>query len=86
MVRESRFSQLPAQFLAVNNPLTSTVLGVSMSGAPMFNGLAGEIVPYGYNSSRPEHNPKSFDLWIDRLPGGKLHRVSNWSEKPTSIP
>ncbi len=76
----------PAQFLAVNNPVTSTVLGLSMSGAPVFTGPTGEIVPYGYNSSNPEHNPKSFDLWIDVLAGGKLYRVSNWSEKPTVVP
>ncbi len=75
----------PAQFLAVNNPVTSTVLGISMSGAPVFTGPTGEIVPYGYNSSNPQHNPKSFDLWIDVLAGGKTNRVSNWSEKPVIV-
>jgi hypothetical protein len=66
--------------------VAGTVLGLPMSGAPVFSGQAGVIVPYSYNSSSPEHNPKSFDLWIDVLAGGKLHRVSNWSEKPIVIP
>jgi len=75
----------PAQFLAVNTPVTSTVLGVSLSGAPVFNGPTGEIIPYGYNSSNPLHNSKSFDLWVDVLAGGKTNRISNWSDKPTII-
>jgi len=75
----------PAQFLAVNNPVTSTVLGLSISGAPVFTRALEEIVPYGYNSSSPQHNPKSFDLWVDVLAGGKTNRVSNWSEKPIVV-
>ena len=75
----------PPQFLAVNNPVTSTVLGVSLSGAPVFTGPTGEIIPYGYNSSNPQHNPKSFDLWVDVLAGGKTNRISNWSDKPVIV-
>jgi len=75
----------PAQFLAVNSPVTTTVLGTSVGGAPVFTGQAGEITPYGYNSSNPQHNPKSFDLWIDVLAGGKTNRISNWSEKPIIV-
>ena len=78
----------PAQFLAINSPVTTTVLGTSMAGVPVFTGpgsTTGEITPYGYNSSNPQHNPKSFDLWIDVLAGGKTNRVSNWSEKPTIV-
>jgi prepilin-type N-terminal cleavage/methylation domain-containing protein len=75
-----------AQFLAVNSPVNSTVLGVSMSGMPVFTGPNnGEIVPYGYNSSSPVHNPKSFDLWVDIIAGGKTNRISNWSTRPIFV-
>jgi prepilin-type N-terminal cleavage/methylation domain-containing protein len=74
------------QFQAVNNPVTSTVLGVSMSGAIVFTGPnGGEIVPYGYNSSNPQHNPKTFDLWVDIIAGGKTNRISNWSARPIFV-
>jgi prepilin-type N-terminal cleavage/methylation domain-containing protein len=76
----------PAQFLAVNSPVTSTVLGVSVSGSPVFSRSAGgDIVPYGYNSSNPQHNPKTFDLWVDAVAGGKTNRISNWSTRPTIV-
>jgi hypothetical protein len=75
----------PAQFLAVNNPVTSTVLGSSLGGAPVFTRTPQEIVPYGYNSSNPQHNPKSFDLWVDVDVGGKTNRISNWSDKPIIV-
>jgi prepilin-type N-terminal cleavage/methylation domain-containing protein len=76
-----------AQFMAVNTPVTSTVLGSTVGGLPVFNNTAtgGEITPYGYNSSNPQHNPKSFDLWIDVIAGGKTNRISNWSDKPIQI-
>jgi prepilin-type N-terminal cleavage/methylation domain-containing protein len=75
----------PAQFLVVTAPVKCTVLGVSMGGFPTFTGLTGEIVPYGYNSSSPQHNPKSFDLWVDIVLGDKTNRISNWSAKPTVV-
>jgi len=71
----------PGQFLEVNNPVTSTVLGSAVGGATVFRGPTGEITPFCYNSSNPQHNPKSFDLWIDIIAGGKTNRISNWSEK-----
>ena len=71
----------PGQFLEVNNPVTSTVLGSAVGGVPLFRGPTGEITPICYNSSNPQHNPKSFDLWIDIIAGGKTNRISNWSEK-----
>ena len=75
-----------AQFLAATSPVTSTVLGVSMSGPITFTGPNnGEIVPYCYNSSGPQHNPKSFDLWLDITVGGKTNRISNWSARPIII-
>ena len=73
-----------AQFLKVES-LKTTVLGVSMSGWPVLTGQTGEIVPYGYNSSNPQHNPKSFDLWVDIYVDGKTNRVNNWSTRPTIV-
>jgi prepilin-type N-terminal cleavage/methylation domain-containing protein len=75
----------PAQFLEVNSPVSSTVLGVSMSGSPVFNGPTGEIVPYGYNSSSPQHNTSSFDLWVDVLAAGQTNRICNWSKRPILV-
>jgi prepilin-type N-terminal cleavage/methylation domain-containing protein len=81
----------PAQFLPVtmagSTPVKCTVLGVSMGGPPVFTftGPTGEIVPYGYNSSNPQHNPKSFDLWVDIVVGDKTNRISNWSAKPIIV-
>ena len=39
-----------------------------------------EVNPWRYNSSTPTHNPKSFDLWVDILVGGKTNRISNWNK------
>jgi prepilin-type N-terminal cleavage/methylation domain-containing protein len=36
--------------------------------------------PFRYVSTNPEHNPGSFDLWIDIYVQGKTNRISNWSE------
>jgi len=77
-----------AQFLAATSPVTSTVLGVSMAGSPLFTGPNnGEIVAYGYNSSDLQrlHNPKTFDLWVDIIAGGKTNRISNWSTRPIFV-
>ena len=72
------------QFLAVSS--TRTVLGVSMQGAhPLTGANNAEIVPYGYNSSSPAQNPKSFDLWVDIIAGGKTNRISNWSSRPIIV-
>ena len=76
----------PAQFMAVTSPVKSTVLGVAMGGPIVFTGANGaQIVPYCYNSSTPQHNPRSFDLWVDITAGGKTNRVSNWSTKPSIV-
>ena len=77
----------PAQFLAVNNPVSCTVLGVavkgSINGSPVFADVNNaKIIPYCYNSSSPTNNPKSFDLWIDIVVDGRTNRISNWSVKP----
>ena len=74
-----------SQFLAVTSPVKATVLGVSMMGVPAFTLNSREIVPYSYNSSSPSHNPKSFDLWVDIIAGGKTNRISNWSARPIIV-
>jgi len=38
--------------------------------------------PWQYNSSRPTHNPSSYDLWVDLYIRGKIYRISNWSKTP----
>jgi prepilin-type N-terminal cleavage/methylation domain-containing protein len=77
------------QYLAITNGNSLTtvcLLGVAMTGPTVFAGLGkGELVPYGYNSSSPQHNPKSFDLWVDITAGGKTNRISNWSSRPIII-
>jgi prepilin-type N-terminal cleavage/methylation domain-containing protein len=76
----------PGQFLAVTSPVKSTVLGVSLGGSPVFTGANNsEIVPYGYNSSSPIHNARSFDLWVDIIVGGKTNRICNWSTRPIFV-
>ena len=46
---------------------------------------ASKINPWRYNSSNPRYNPKSFDLWIDVIAGGKTNRICNWSDKPITV-
>lgn len=75
-----------AQFLAVTSPRTVTVLGVSVDGWPLYTAPNGTtIVPYCYNSSSPQHNPKSFDLSVNITVAGKTNRISNWSTRPIIV-
>lgn len=41
--------------------------------------------PWRYNSSSPTNNPGAFDLWVDVVIGGKINRISNWSEQPQFV-
>jgi len=43
-------------------------------------GTGGEFNPWHYNSTSPEHNPESYDLWADVVIGGKTVRIGNWKE------
>ena len=38
--------------------------------------------PWRYVSSNPTNNTKSYDLWIDLVISGKIHRISNWRKEP----
>ena len=80
----------PGQYQAITNgvanaPPVCTLLGTAIGGPFVYAGPTGEIAPYGYNSSNPQHNPKSFDLWIDIVVGGKTNRISNWSTRPIFV-
>jgi len=76
----------PSQFLAISTPTAATVLGSSIEGPLMYlNAQNIRINPWRYNSSGPRNNPKSFDLWIDVMAGGKTNRICNWSEKPLVV-
>jgi prepilin-type N-terminal cleavage/methylation domain-containing protein len=44
--------------------------------------LESGLNPWRYVSSKPTHNPNSYDLWVDVPIGGKTYRVSNWSTQP----
>jgi prepilin-type N-terminal cleavage/methylation domain-containing protein len=37
-----------------------------------------EFCPWFYNSSRPTHNPDSYDLWVEVNMGGKTKSFGNW--------
>jgi prepilin-type N-terminal cleavage/methylation domain-containing protein len=45
-----------------------------------YKGPGGEFNPWHYNSSKPEHNPDSFDLWATVDVGGQVYTIGNWSD------
>jgi hypothetical protein len=69
--------------MEVTSGVKITVLGTIVEGpiAEMLQGLNGQINPWRYNSVSPVNNPKSYDLWVDILIGGKTNRICNWSDK-----
>ena len=73
------------QFQRITNQPSSTlvsVLGTSLDGPLMFQSTLGaKLNPWRYNSSSPQHNPKTYDLWIDVMAGSKTNRICNWSDK-----
>jgi prepilin-type N-terminal cleavage/methylation domain-containing protein len=67
--------------VVVNPTLTVEVLASKIAGP------AGSINVWHYSAGRVgNHNPNSFDLWIDLKLGSKTNRVCNWSEKPIVLP
>ena len=42
--------------------------------------------PWHYVANGPTNNPRSFDLWVDIVVGGKTNRIANWSDKPIVVP
>ena len=73
----------PGQYgFATNNGVRFGLLTCSVTWpANLGNLVAGapELNPFRYNSSSPVHNPKSFDLWVDVVVGGKTNRFCNWN-------
>ena len=60
--------------------LTTSVAWPERFG-PVIPGAASDLNPIRYNSSSPTNNPKSYDLWVDIVVGGKTNRISNWSQQ-----
>ena len=84
-----------SQYLMVQGPPGNPappvlVLGSPADGAPLFFEPppvgTHKITPWCYNSSSPTNNPRSYDLWIDLIIGGKTNRICNWSDKPIINP
>ena len=50
--------------LTVKQYSKETGPGVGLLTVP-YKGLAGDLNPWNYNSSKPVHNPDSFDLWAE---------------------
>ena len=72
-----------AQFQAITNTGSSilyTVLRTTLDG-PSIPLLDPKLNSWRYNSSSPQHNPKTYDLWIDVMAGSKTNRICNWSDK-----
>jgi prepilin-type N-terminal cleavage/methylation domain-containing protein len=53
---------------------------VPTAGNP--HALETGLNPWRYVSSKPTHNPNSYDLWVDVPISGKTYRISNWSTQP----
>ena len=81
----------PSQFMVITNgdpPTSCSVLGSGIDGWPTMvytDSRGAKLNPWRYNSSNPQHNPKSFDLWIDVAVGSKTNRICNWSDKPLVV-
>jgi prepilin-type N-terminal cleavage/methylation domain-containing protein len=67
----------PSQYVDVNGMRR---LGVAIDGPP--GSMVGNLSPFHYNSSNPENNANSYDLWVDIFVGRQTNRISNWSAKP----
>jgi len=45
-----------------------------------YKGPGGDFNTWHYNSSKPVHNPDSYDLWAVVDVGGKTFTIGNWKE------
>lgn len=68
-------SDSQARILVSSQPWSDTL-------TPGFNPVpsAPGLNPIRYNLTSPTNNPKSYDLWVDVVVGGRINRISNWSE------
>ena len=53
--------------------------GVQLLMVP-YKGTNGDFNPWHYNSSSPQHNLESFDLWAVVVVGNKTITIGNWKE------
>jgi len=78
-----------SQFMSITNGSSTaamSVLGTGVVGPLVYqNTLGVKLNPWRYNSSGPQHNPKSFDLWVDITVGNYTYRISNWSDRPIIV-
>jgi prepilin-type N-terminal cleavage/methylation domain-containing protein len=59
----------------------SFLLTVPYKGPNPIQGAGGDLInPWHYRSSKPVHNPDSFDLWAEVVIGGKTNIIGNWKE------
>ena len=63
--------------------LTSSVEWPGVDLNPPFHPVPNSpgMNPIRYNGSSPKRNPKSYDLWIDIIIGGKTNRINNWGDR-----
>ena len=80
-------SQFLSMQVLASPPISWTVLGSSIDGPLQYQNdqRTAKINPWRYNSSNPQHNPKSFDLWIDVTVGDKTNRICNWNKEPLVV-
>jgi prepilin-type N-terminal cleavage/methylation domain-containing protein len=61
-------------------PVTVEVLASKLRGPMGYTNI------WHYSTGRPgNHNPNSYDLWLDVILGGKTNRICNWSSKPIKL-
>ena len=81
----------PEQFAHVTNgnvrfAVLTTSIRWPKDAGPLVAGADLDLNPIRYNSSSPTNNPKSYDLWVDIVVGGRTNRISNWSDQPEILP
>jgi len=77
----------PSQYFELSNNvrlLTCSIKWPQANGT-VINGVP-DANPWRYVSTGATNNPGQFDLWVDIVAGGKTIRISNWSEKPQTVP
>ncbi len=45
-----------------------------------YKGPHGDFNPWHYNSSSPEHNTETYDLWAEVVINGKTEIIGNWKD------
>ncbi len=66
----------PSGFASAPPPLPS---GTVLLVVP-YKGPNGDFNPWHYNSSSPEHNTETYDLWAEVVINGKTEIIGNWKD------